>query len=232
MRPDTPHERRTARAGFTLIEVLIASLIFAIGMTATIAMQYTALGGYANARDATRASDVGERVIHLLKQEAQQWQSMKDIKNMSTGVYKSGKNKPGYFASGSVLNEIATGTTWKWLPVFTEPVDVRLSDAGARRYCAYVRGAEIPNPTKTNPGRSSGILRLQVAVVYPGPNNIFPGGGPVGSCDESKITSKIEPKQWNDTSASNLELEGYRAIFMGTQIVLRNYLTEGGTYGS
>lgn len=233
MRQTSPTDEVPTDRGFTLVEVLVASLIFAIGMIGAIAMQYSALGGVASSRDVSRAADVGERVIHLLKQESQQWQTIDAVKNdMSDSVYEDGSSGPGYFVSGSLLNTLATGTDWNWHPVFTKPVDVRLSDAGNRRYCAYIRGESIPNPTSTTPGRDSGVYRIQVAVVYPGPNRVFPGSGDVGECDQSTITDNLEPKVWNDTTASDLETSGYRAIFMGTQIILRNFLTEGGTYGS
>jgi prepilin-type N-terminal cleavage/methylation domain-containing protein len=233
MRRTFSTDESSADRGFTLVEVLVASLIFAIGMIGAIAMQYAALGGFASSRDVSRAADVGERVIHLLKQESQQWRTIDAVKNdMSESVYEDGSSGPGYLVSGSILNTLATGTDWTWQTVFTEPVDVRLSDAGNRRYCAYLRGEAVPNPTKTTSGRDSGIYRIQVAVVYPGPNRVFPGGGEVGECDQSDITDHLEPQQWDDHTASDLETSGYRAVFMGTHVILRNFLTEGGTYGA
>jgi len=220
-------------AGFTLVEVLVASLLFAIGMIGAVAMQYTALGGFANSRDVSRAADVGERVIHILKQESQQWQTANEITTMSRGVYNDKSSGPGYFASGSLLKTLAAGGDYNWHPVFENPVDVRLSDAGARRYCAYFRGEEIPNPTgASGASTGSGIYRIQIAVVYPGPNRVFPGGGEVGECASDRITDNLEPKRWDDTTISDLESEGYRAVFMGTQIILRNFLREGGRFGS
>lgn len=236
MRPTPSQTERNTEGGFTLVEVLVASLIFAIGMIAAIAMQYSALGGYANARDVTQATDVGERVIHLLKQESQQWQTRNAINTMSNSVYKDSSSGPGFFPSDPLLKSLASNSDWTWTPVFTEPVDVRLSDAGNRRYCAYIRGEEIPSPTASGPGQGSGVYRVHVAVVYPGPNQAFGGSGDFGECDRDPVMNNLEPKPWKSpsksASVSDLESNGYRVVFTGTQVIMRNFLDEDGSYGS
>ena len=66
---NSPGEQR----GFTLMEIMIAMLILAIGIMATLSMQFTALGGVSEARDNANASEVGKRVLHIMRSEAQLW---------------------------------------------------------------------------------------------------------------------------------------------------------------
>lgn len=212
--------------GFTLIEVLVAGLIFAIGVMAAIGMQYSALGGYANTRDVSRASDVGERVAYLLKVESQHWTRGTSSQFLPSSVpytgFDDGTAFPfNTFAGGGYLDNIS----WQWTPFFNEPVDAKLSDAGGRFYCAYYRGEHIPSPATG--GGETGIFRVQIAVAYPGPNRSFPGAarGDIGDCDHADITDNLDPQQWDFDGATPLEREGYRALYTGTQIIFRNFVT-------
>lgn len=223
MRQDMQSQGRETERGFTLIEVLIASVLFAVGMIAAMAMQYTALGGYTSSRDTTNATQVGERVMQVIKAESQKWRGLNDIGSISNGVYQ--KSGSGYWDKASLLSAM-DGSPWTWQAVFTQPVDARLSDAGARQYCAYVRGEEITDSSLSTPGGQTGIFRVQVAVVYPGPNGAFPNvasGKPFGECDDSSITNNLNPPS-SPSTVPQLELDGYRVVHMGATVVQRRFL--------
>jgi prepilin-type N-terminal cleavage/methylation domain-containing protein len=198
-------DRPPAR-GFTLIEVLVASVLFAIGMLAAMAMQYTALGGFGNSRDVTNAAKVGDRVLNMMRAESQQWSSGTRPSG-TTAVYDDSNDQNTYFNDPMI-----DGLTWDWSAVFASPVDVRLTDAGPRRYCAYARGGEMSG--------ADGIMQVQIAVVYPGPNGVFPDNDcqPQGGPD---ITGNLDPS----SSPPALEVEtGFRAVYTGGIINRRDYL--------
>ena len=208
-----------APAGFTLVEVLIAMLILAIGMLASLSMQFTALGGATEARDNANASDIAQRINHVMRLEAQQWRSGTLASSLSSDKVITLTNTN--WEHSPVLAEVVANS-WDWVRVFSAPVDSRLSDAGAIRYCAYVRGGYFKGQA------SSGILQLQMAVMYPAPNRTF-AGGTCPSTDSDQVGA-LDPSMTAGTDNSgsggsmSLELQGFRANYFGAQITRRSYL--------
>ncbi len=58
----------TGEKGFTLVEVLVASAIFTFGMLAVLGMLITAMGGNAQGRQMTEATNLAAAKIEDLKQ--------------------------------------------------------------------------------------------------------------------------------------------------------------------
>ncbi|MFB6264296.1 MAG: prepilin-type N-terminal cleavage/methylation domain-containing protein [Bradymonadaceae bacterium] len=228
-------QRQTrGRAGFTLVEVMVASLIFAVGMLGVLAMQYQALSGYTFSRDLTGATQVGRRVVEFMKAESHHWRQHKSLtqKGKFEPVYKK---KSGYWHHDSLLRAVVDNA-WTWQSVFTEPVDIRLSDAGARRYCVFLRGDELQDPKKAG-SASTGIVQVQVAVVFPGGDRMFPGATqskPAGTCSgqvsvsggQKSLTSIIDPVEKG--KIPEYEKAGFRVVHMGATIVQRKHLERGG----
>jgi prepilin-type N-terminal cleavage/methylation domain-containing protein len=61
------NEIKTSRAGFTLIEVLIAVAIFAIGILALTSLQAVYIGGNSSARMQTEATSLAAQWLERLK---------------------------------------------------------------------------------------------------------------------------------------------------------------------
>jgi type IV pilus modification protein PilV len=196
-------------AGFTLVEIMIAMLILAIGIMATLSMQFTALGGAAEARDNTNASEVAKRVLHIMRIEAQGWRNgtiSSDLASQPTYKDVAFENTP--------LIQNTVSNNWAWTRVFATPVDVRLSDAGNRRYCAYTRGGYMDGEPAT------GVAKLQIAVVYPGANESYPDGECFATGD-TIISDKLDPAL---TAENSLQIDGFRANYFGGVITRRGYL--------
>lgn len=223
--------RLADQRGFTLVEILVASLLFAIGMMAAMAMQYSVLGGFANTRDMTNATQVAERVVHLMKMESQQWRDTTQIANANLVPSYSNANTNDKLWSGSsdeaILERAVTSAGWQ--PVFREPVDARLTKAGMRRYCVYVRGNQMQNNASSS-GQGLGLAQIQVAVLYPSPDQTFPTSSSsssataYGRCTgfETDLGTLLEPASWG--SVPRYEEEGYRAVHMGAHILQRRHL--------
>jgi prepilin-type N-terminal cleavage/methylation domain-containing protein len=233
-REDGPAAGRAG--GFTLVEVMVASLLLAVGMMAALAMQYTALNGFINSRDLTNASEIGERIISLMRVESQQWREEGDLTNVVTPYDHQGA---GYFKHDSMLGTISDNE-WDWQTIFSEPVDPRLSDAGPRRYCVYARGEMIDDPDQAGPGSATGMLRVQIAVVFPSSERSFPStsnSGPAGSCDGKlasgdDVSDLLNPPLRSSGNPPDWELEGFRAVHMGTVITRRAFLSNSRNRGS
>lgn len=221
--------------GFTLIEVMVASLVFAIGMLGVLAMQYTALGGYTFSRDLTGATQVGRRIAEIAQAESQQWRSRDSLAQTGTvgSVYTTSN---GYWNHDSLLQAVVDDE-WAWQTVFAEPVDIRLSDAGNRRYCVYLRGGELADPNRAGASSSTGIIQMQIAVAFPDGDGMFPGvssSRPAGSCSgqvdvsgtEKRLIDVIDPVEKG--SVPTYEKAGFSAVHLGTTIVQRKHLKRGG----
>lgn len=198
--------------GFTLMEIMIAMLILVIGIMATLSMQFTALGGAAEARDNANASEVAKRVLHITRVEAQSWRNG----TISADLASQQTYKDAAFDNSPILQSTVENSGWAWTRVFSTPVDARLSNAGNTRYCAYTRGGYL------NGNASSGVVKMQVAVIYPGVNETFPNG----QCFETSdplITTSLDPSLAAD-STDSLQMKGYRANYFGGVITRRGYL--------
>jgi type IV pilus modification protein PilV len=60
-------QRRNRSAGFTLLEIMIALLVFAIGILATVSMQISSLKGNGIARSNTEAAAIASSVVEELR---------------------------------------------------------------------------------------------------------------------------------------------------------------------
>lgn len=60
-------DRSTDRNGFALIEVLMAMVIFAVGILALAGLQITTISGNAAARMQTEATAIGARIVERLR---------------------------------------------------------------------------------------------------------------------------------------------------------------------
>lgn len=64
---------RKRSGGFTIIEILIAVVVSAIGFAAIFAMQIGSLQGNISAREMAAAVNLGERYVEMLEREAYMW---------------------------------------------------------------------------------------------------------------------------------------------------------------
>jgi prepilin-type N-terminal cleavage/methylation domain-containing protein len=185
--------------GFTLIELMVAMVVLAIGIMATIAMQYTALAGYTASREMTGAVEVARSVEQRLKTEALAWQ----IDGMPTATTVFDEEE-------SLLAGLTPGV-WTMVNREDEPMSVRMADGnGPQRFCAFVTGGQL-----TEDGIPQPYMQATIAVVYPAANSQFPGvaeGSPWGDCSEINDTL-LTP---GDRTA--LESAGLRVVYLSTGI--------------
>lgn len=66
-------QRRTHKAGFTILEVLLAMVLLAIGLVAMMAMQVTFIQGTTQAQDLSVGTFLGERTVEGMRGEATNW---------------------------------------------------------------------------------------------------------------------------------------------------------------
>ncbi|MGK0358895.1 MAG: prepilin-type N-terminal cleavage/methylation domain-containing protein [Bradymonadia bacterium] len=165
-----PQRGRRAR-GFTIIEVLVAVVITAIGFAAIFSLQIGSMQGNIEAREMAAATNLAERFVAELRSDAYMW---------TTGLRPKADITPRLARTASVWHS------------FTEtPVDqngrANISEDPAfgsplarQRFCVhYWLGERDP--------RMDGILRVQVRVIWP-----------VASLDRSRLNTVCSEQQADD----------------------------------
>lgn len=203
----TPQRRAapSSRSGFTLMEVLIAMLILALAFMAILSMQFASYDAMAGARDNTNTAELADRVAQVMRLESQQWRDH-GISEINTGLYDTAATP---WAVSPMLPAIEANGWTNWTQLLDTPVDARVSTVGAGRYCAYARGGLLQNAALVDPN-DTGLMSVQIAIVYPGVNQQFADG----ACPtDGDIINALEP-----TTTEQLELQGFRANYFGTMV--------------
>lgn len=155
------------QAGFTLIEVMIAVVIFSVGMMAALMLQFGAIDAYSASRDQTVGADVAQRAEALLRMETK--------RQVTNTAFLPGSS----FVQAS-FEQTMTNAPWTWQALTVNPVDERMTNQGNARYCIFARG-DVLNTALDTVSRDAGmgafdqadLLRAHIAVVYPGANRDF-----------------------------------------------------------
>lgn len=206
------------RAGFSLIEILIAIVVLAITFLAVISVQGTAMTGYSANRDLVQSSEVARAIIEMAKLEAHQLRgdSSLGLADATQPLFDA-DTSPHNLGNDGILGSLSDA----WQPVFTNPVDPRLVQNSATllggRYCVFVRGFPLNidsnvNPTTTVSGADGFVL--QVAVVYPSAR------GQLANCAEDIDENLLDP-----TDLDSLEMEGLRVSYFAATALRREFLS-------
>lgn len=192
------------QAGFSLVELMIAMFVLAIGVLATMAMQFSSLAGYRASRDLTGAVEVARSIEQALRSEALHW---------TPGQSPSGTSI--YQGEVAILDAVLNGTGW--VKLSDVPLTERHGDGGRARFCAYVQGEilEVPHDASDNADVERDFIRLTIAVVYPSANGYFTGRSsatPQGVCVDDP------PGGLDPGDMRPLEKEGFRATFLSTSV--------------
>ena len=175
--PSAPRPRVRSSRGFTLIEIMIAVMIFSVGMMAVLMLQFGAIEAYSSARDQSISADVAQRAESLFRLEVKRATQATPLVNV---------NSP--FVTQS-FEQALTTAPWIWAPLTVRPVDERMIRTSNGRYCVFARGDylstaldTVTRQTNTGPAQLADLMRAHVAVVYPASNRTLK---PNATCDES-----------------------------------------------
>ncbi len=232
-------DARTAR-GFTLIEVMVATLVFSVGMMAIMSMEFSAISAYKSARDQTIATDLGYRAISLMRAESANW-ALSSRNAVVSGAVDSTNTRidldPVYSTdtpldvNGAVIGKILE-SPWQWSTLTPQPVDSTMVPRAAGRYCVYVRGAPsslvlgggVANVESGGSVNTSPLIQTQIAIVYPNNKNSFDGQGCQQFPGCPNTTPDLLRPSGADTTQSGVDalpplaLCGYGAVYMGAMI--------------
>ena len=236
--------RKMKTWGFTLMEVLIATLIFSIGMMAVMSMEFSAISAYNASKNRTIATELGYRFISVLRVEAANWSTVRKDMIIDNAVDESsvpiGMNRiylSPVGTSGMLLGDVLNDP-WEWQVLTPDPIDTALNSFTSNgRYCAFMRGdnsTDVFGGVQANliDGTTqdvSPVIKVQVAVVYahsgpiydPDPTN--PGDF---TCQNlpgcTGVTSLLLRPDGVASGSIPLAECGYGAVYMGAVISRSN----------
>lgn len=154
--------RRGAARGFTIIEVLVAVIVTAIGFAAIFSLQIGSMQGNIEAREMAAATNLAERYVAELRSDAYMW---------TTGLRPKADITPRLARAAGVWHSF-TDTPVDQNGRANVNDDAEFGSPLARqRFCVhYWVGERNPN--------MDGVLRVQVRVIWP-----------VASLDRSQLTA-------------------------------------------
>lgn len=133
------------KKGYTVIELMIAIVIFSLGIMAVYSLQVLTVASLGEARELTEATNLAERIMEQFRRNSTTWEEGSQppgIPQQGVGqwvvLYPQQLNKDGLFA-----NQIPD--TSPGLPP---------------RYCVKYRMSELGTP-------GSGTYRVEVRVIWP-----------------------------------------------------------------
>lgn len=167
--------RATRRRGFTIIEVLVAVIITAIGFAAIFSLQIGSMQGNIEARELAAATNLAERSVARLRSEAYMWtRGLRPPANITPNLA---------LAPGQWHTLTPDPVDHNGRPHTSDDADIG-SPLARQRFCIhYWLGPRDP--------AMDGIIRMQVRVVWP-----------VASLDRSSLSLVCPENQANAWQAN------------------------------
>lgn len=154
----TARTNRRSR-GYTVVEVMMALTVLAIGSTGVIAMQKTTLLGNTNARNLATATAVATTWAERLRTDGMQWTSTNGVSNLAATRWLSGAIPSPAVALWFSPVEMAT---------FGSPradilgADIYAAETEAQAFCTELRLTSFPVPAGTSPH----LIRAEIRVFW------------------------------------------------------------------
>jgi len=211
-------QRLAARAGYTVVELLMSLTVLALGASGVVAMQRVTLESNRYAKNLAIATRVGEAWADQLEADAARWTLTSELLN-TTWLKEV----------GTTCSQSAGIKTWfrpewnsdrKFGPAFDalgNPVDTSTTTpASFTQYCVHLQLAWLHCDTLPSGGgaKGSGIIRAEVRVIWRRDDDrtataaSFQTTGQAALCNASDVAGVT----------SDIALGGYNAAYFSTAI--------------
>jgi prepilin-type N-terminal cleavage/methylation domain-containing protein len=204
--------RRPSARGYTVIEVLMAMTVLAIGGAGVITMQKTSVASNAEARKADVANSIARMWIERLRQDAMMWttpNAANSTTNFGNTTYLNGNvgsnpSQPAWFVPAPMIS-IGDGTT-----TMSAGFDILARDQPAgsianASFCVNIALTWL-DTTGLQPGGD--MIRADVRVLWP------VGIGVVPPSDYCVTATKIDPNLAGATTSIV-----YHELYLTTNLV-------------
>ncbi|MGH7270108.1 MAG: type IV pilus modification PilV family protein [Polyangiaceae bacterium] len=202
--------RLTAGAGYTIIEVLMAMTVLAIGGAGVITMQKTSVTGNLDARKADVANGIARTWVERLRRDAMQWTlptGAGTASNFANTVFLNGNVQPAgagiWFLPKTVLSP-SDGTTT--MSAGDDILGRDVPDLTTALFCVNLRLTWL-DTTGAPPGGD--LIRADIRVLWPIGIAVAPPAG--GFCNAT-TAALADPNSVNAPSLT------YHAIYLTTSV--------------
>ncbi|WP_437769095.1 prepilin-type N-terminal cleavage/methylation domain-containing protein [Sorangium sp. So ce281] len=153
--------RRAASRGYTLIEVMAALGVLAIGATGVLALQKATLISNTNARNLTIANSIAMTWAERLRVDALQWNDPMRVPDISSDTDWLALSATAPFTKVTPTEIIALGSP----SADVLGADIYPGDTSASAFCTHVRFRQFTDPVSGTPIWDS-LLRAEIRVVW------------------------------------------------------------------
>lgn len=170
--------KRTQQSGFTILEVLLAMVLLAIGLVAMMAMQVTFIQSTSQSQDIAVGTLLGERTVEGLQAESTNWNTLPTNRDLAMALVNTGST----LDTSNLLRLSAGGGTWVSLyqgrPLNNEGLPYTAADDTLNaRYC--VDGRMVAGNTVGD------VMVGEVRVAWPTDNKAAWLVDPSAGCGNS-----------------------------------------------
>jgi len=156
--------RHAGRRGYTLVELMMAIAVFAIGVSGIIAMQKVAAAANEHSKALSVATNIAQAWLDVLKADSSLYTQTNLLNNAQLLGQITSNNavwfRPAWNASKSI------GAAFDALG---KPIDETTDDPATAQFCVHVRLTQL---YPTSPGMN--VMRTEVRVFWPRADAIFP----------------------------------------------------------
>ncbi|WP_441287874.1 type IV pilus modification PilV family protein [Sorangium sp. KYC3313] len=153
--------RRAAGRGYTLIEVMAALGVLAIGATGVLALQKATLISNTNARNLTIANSIAITWAERLRVDALQWNDPMRVPDISSDTDWLALSTTAPFTKVTPTEITALGSP----SADVLGADIYPGDTSASAFCTHVRFRQFTDPVSGTPIWDS-LLRAEIRVVW------------------------------------------------------------------
>jgi len=155
--------RRTLRPGYTLVELMMAIAVFAIGVSGIIAMQKVAAAANEHSKALSVATNIAQAWVDVLKADSSLYSQTNGLTNAQLLGQINANNSAWFRPTWN-----ATKTIGAAFDALGKPIDETTNDPATAQFCVHLRLTQL---YPTSPGMN--VMRTEVRVFWPRADGIF-----------------------------------------------------------
>lgn len=154
--------RRAASRGYTLIEVMAALGVLAIGATGVLALQKATLISNTNARNLAIANSIAMTWAERLRVDALQWNDPMRVQDISSDTDWLALNTTAPFTKVTPTEITALGSP----RADVLGADIYPGDTSASAFCTHVRFRQFTDPVSSGTRIWESLIRAEIRVIW------------------------------------------------------------------
>jgi len=156
--------RNASRRGYTLVELMMAIAVFAIGVSGIIAMQKVAAAANEHSKALSVATNIAQAWADVLKADSSLYTLANGLANTQLLGQVNANNSVWFRPTWNTTKSIGAA-----FDALGKPIDETTDDPSTAQFCVHLRLTQL---YPTSPGMN--VMRTEVRVFWPRADGIFP----------------------------------------------------------